>query len=112
GIDDDAGALRREAGEHAVEDGHAADLDARLVAAAHAAREAAGEHEAEGGGRREISHCKFPSFRGASEAREPGIQTLNIALVSGFRVRAYGAPRNDILIIHPPPPPCAGACCS
>ena len=50
GVDDDAGALRRQRRQHAVEDGDAADLDARLVAAAHAARQAAGEHQAEGGG--------------------------------------------------------------
>jgi hypothetical protein len=36
-----------------------------------------------------------PSFRGASEASEPGIQTPDSELASGFRVRAVGAPRND-----------------
>ena len=51
GVDDEAGALARQARQHAVEDRHAADLDARLVAAAHAARQPAGEHQAEGGGR-------------------------------------------------------------
>ena len=56
GVDDDAGALRRQRRQHAVEDGDAADLDARLVAAAHAARQAAGEHQAEGRGNRSISH--------------------------------------------------------
>jgi hypothetical protein len=52
GVEDDAVALRREPREHAFQDGGAADPDARLVAAAHAPRQAAGEHEAEGLGRR------------------------------------------------------------
>ena len=43
-------ALRRQAREHALQDGDAADANARLVAAAHAARQAAGEHEAESRG--------------------------------------------------------------
>ena len=47
GIEDDGPALRLEAREHALEDGLAADMDARLVAAAHAPRQPAGEHEAE-----------------------------------------------------------------
>ena len=37
GVDDDAGALHPEAGEHALENGLPANPDARLVAAAHAA---------------------------------------------------------------------------
>ena len=53
GVDDQARALRRHAREHALEDGLAADADAQLVAAAHAAREPAGEDEAE----RDVSHA-------------------------------------------------------
>jgi hypothetical protein len=43
GVDDELCALRREAGEHALKDSNAADRDASLVAAAHAACQAAGE---------------------------------------------------------------------
>src|SRR6185437_17087546 len=50
GVDDDAAALRRQGRQHAVEDRNAAELDARLVAAAHAAGKPAGKHEAEGRG--------------------------------------------------------------
>src|SRR5476651_1615869 len=56
GVDDDAAALPRQSRQHAVEDRHAADLDARLVAAAHAARQSAGKDEAEGGGNGDFSH--------------------------------------------------------
>jgi hypothetical protein len=42
--------LRSEAVKHALQYGRAADADARLVAAAHAARQAAGEDEAESRG--------------------------------------------------------------
>src|SRR5262249_44023278 len=47
GVEDDRGALRLEAREHALEDGLAADADTRLVATAHPPRQPAGEHEAE-----------------------------------------------------------------
>src|SRR5262249_58303375 len=47
GVEDDRRALRLEPREDALENGLAADAQARLVAAAHAARQAAGEHEAE-----------------------------------------------------------------
>ena len=40
-------ALRADASEHTLQNGHAADRDARLVAAAHAARQTAGEHKPE-----------------------------------------------------------------
>jgi hypothetical protein len=43
GVDDELCALSREAGEHALKDSNAADRDASLVAAAHAACQAAGE---------------------------------------------------------------------
>jgi len=56
GVDDDAGALPGQCRQHAVEYADAADRDAHLVAAAHAAREAAGEHEAERGGSGEVRH--------------------------------------------------------
>jgi hypothetical protein len=46
GVEDQAVALRRQARDHAIEDGAAADLAHRLVAAAHPAREAAGEQYA------------------------------------------------------------------
>src|SRR5919198_562172 len=47
GVEDDGRALRLEAREHPLENGLAADLDARLVAATHAPRQPAREHEAE-----------------------------------------------------------------
>ncbi len=59
GVDDDGRALRADASEHALQDRFAADADARLIAAAHAARQAAGEHEAESRGRR---HARFNSL--------------------------------------------------
>ncbi len=43
GIEDQSAALGRKARDHAFQDGAAADAAHRLVAAAHAAREAAGE---------------------------------------------------------------------
>ena len=55
GVDHKARALRRHASEHPLQDSDAADRDACLVAAAHAARQAAGEHQAESGG---IGHSK------------------------------------------------------
>ena len=56
GIDDDAFALRSDAGEHALQDRRAADAKPRFVAAAHAARQAAGKHEAESRGH---AHARF-----------------------------------------------------
>jgi hypothetical protein len=50
GVDDDVGALPGQACQHAIENADAADRDARLVAAAHAAHQPAGQHQAEGGG--------------------------------------------------------------
>src|SRR5215510_8962468 len=47
GVKDDRSALRLEPCEHALEDGLAADADARFVAAAHPPRQPAGEHEPE-----------------------------------------------------------------
>src|SRR5262249_49830562 len=47
GVEDDRRALRLETREHALEDGLAADADARFIAAAHPPRQPAGEHEAE-----------------------------------------------------------------
>src|SRR6476469_3680273 len=46
GIDDDARALRRQSRQHTVENGHAADFDARLVAAARAPSKSAREDQA------------------------------------------------------------------
>src|SRR5580704_19206105 len=59
GIDDDAAALRHQAREHTLQNAGAADLDARLVAAAHAPRQAAGEHETESRG---CGHARFNSL--------------------------------------------------
>ncbi len=50
GVENDARARRAQQRQHAVENGDAADRHQRLVAAAHAARQAAGEDEAEGRG--------------------------------------------------------------
>src|SRR5262249_45029209 len=50
GVDNDARALRRQCCQHTIEHRYAANLDACLVAAAHAASEAPGEHESEGRG--------------------------------------------------------------
>ena len=47
GIEDDRGALRRKPRQHALENGLAADPDARLVTPAHAPRQPAREHQAE-----------------------------------------------------------------
>ena len=48
GAENQSAALRAKPGEHALENGRAADADARLVAAAHAARAPAGEDNPEG----------------------------------------------------------------
>jgi len=47
GVDQEIGALRLKASEHAFKDGDPANRDSRLVAAAHATRQTAGEDEAE-----------------------------------------------------------------
>ena len=47
GADDDVGTGRPQPRQHPLEDGDAADLDERLVAAAHAARTPAGQDKAE-----------------------------------------------------------------
>ena len=54
------GVMRR---EHALEDGRAADGDAQLVAAAHAAREPAGEDEAEGRVLGPVTHHRTAALR-------------------------------------------------
>src|ERR1700686_5406344 len=59
GIDDEASALRYEACKHALRDARAANFDARLVAAAHATRQAAGKHKTESWGCR---HARFNSL--------------------------------------------------
>ncbi len=48
-----------------------------------------------------VSQNSPRSFRGAGEAREPGIQsqTTVCACDPGFRVRAFGAPRNDTAVL-------------
>src|SRR5262249_20412097 len=63
GVEQDSFARRSKPLEHAVEDRHAGDVDQRLVAAAHAPREAAGEHEAEN--RRQVDHGAPPDERAA-----------------------------------------------
>ncbi len=60
GIEDEAGDGGGEPRDHPVEDGRSADRDQRLVAAAHAPREAAGEDEAESGG---IGGCGWQHVR-------------------------------------------------
>ena len=50
GVDHDVRALRRQAREHALQNGDATDRNARLVAATHAARQTADEHEPESRG--------------------------------------------------------------
>ena len=47
GIEDEAGTLRAKSLDHAFENGAAADADACLIGAAHAAGKPAGEHDAE-----------------------------------------------------------------
>src|SRR4029077_7982473 len=47
-VDDDSGALRGQRCQHTVEDRYSADLDTRLIAAAHSPGESAGEHQTKG----------------------------------------------------------------
>src|SRR5262249_28415555 len=79
GVEDDRRALRLEPREDALENACAADAQARLVAAAHAARQAAGEHEAEN--RRHHSRPRVGPPCRATGAHAPGARIRRASII-------------------------------
>ena len=102
GVDGHRADLRAKAGDDALEEGAAVELDQALVAAAHAPGEAAGEDEAgDGGVLHRPSPCPLPAKSGervhwVSPSPRPAC---------GERVRVRGFPR----CLSHPPLPCGGA---
>src|SRR6202166_3812067 len=99
GIDDDAAALRREAGKHALQDAGAADFYARLVAAAHAPRQTAGKHETESGGCRHarsvVMHRGLAAVLGAFLLDKSEVLIEHDAVLAGERDEALAARAAD-----------------
>src|SRR3984957_20279982 len=101
GIDDDAAALRRKTSKDALQNAGAADLDARLVAATHAPRQAAGKHETESRGCRHarfnslVMHRGLAAVLGAFFLDKSELLVEHDALFAGERDEAFAAGAAD-----------------